>query len=754
VLSCDDDCDLDPLKSAPGLCGCGISDTNSDGDRLLDCEDNCPLVSNPDQADSSLDGVGDACDYADDTDGDGVADANDCRIFDPTVSPISAERCNNRDDDCDGEVDDEGACPCVRAEFDDHLYFACSSTSTWPEARAACRGAGYDLVAIDTVEESAFVVDLLGGASTWIGLTDDLSEGLWRWSNNSPSTFSAWGAGEPNNSGNEDCAHTRVDGLWNDTLCSTTMPQFVCESGCFGDDTDTDGTPDPCDACPADSSNDLDGDGVCGDVDPCPDVFDQSPVDSSGDGVPDACDNDDFDRDGVIDRLDACPADTSKIVAGACGCGTPDTNGDLDAFADCVDRCPLLASADNGDADRDGRGDACDGFTDTDADGFADADDCHPDNPGRFPGAAELCNGVDDDCTAATGDSAACGCAELDLDGHTYRQCATAQTYGGAVNVCRSMLGFDLVAVDDEAENSSLVAAFAGGFWLGLSDGFAEGNFAWANGTTSGYRNWAPGEPNDSSGEDCAEIFPTGLWNDVACGATRTVVCELGCVGEDLDGDRLVGGCDPCPSDRFNDSDGDGMCAPVDLCPAAWDPTNADWNADGTGDVCDLDTDADADRRPDGTELCRFDSAKASEGTCGCGWADVAGCTDTCGEMRRGDDHWLVCWPNRTWDAARADCAAQGAALATIADATQNTFVAGMFAARGITQFWIGGNDIAAEGVWGWDGGDPWGFVAWLASEPNNSAGGTGEDCVQVESATGRWNDLTCGSLLPYACSR
>jgi hypothetical protein len=34
---CNDGCDSDPLKIAPGTCGCGVADVDSDGDELLDC---------------------------------------------------------------------------------------------------------------------------------------------------------------------------------------------------------------------------------------------------------------------------------------------------------------------------------------------------------------------------------------------------------------------------------------------------------------------------------------------------------------------------------------------------------------------------------------------------------------------------------------------------------------------------------------------------------------------------------------------
>ncbi|HLP93771.1 MAG TPA: MopE-related protein, partial [Saprospiraceae bacterium] len=66
----------------------------------------------------------------------------------------------------------------------------------------------------------------------------------------------------------------------------------------------------------------------------------------------------------------------------------------------------------------------CDGATpaselDTDGDGFrVCAGDCSDDNPAIFPGAPELCDGLDNDCDGATPAS------ELDTDGDGFRVCA------------------------------------------------------------------------------------------------------------------------------------------------------------------------------------------------------------------------------------------------------------------------------------------------------------------------------------------
>ena len=57
---------------------------DSDGDGILDDDDNCPTVANEDQTDTDADGAGDACDSDDDN--DGVADEDDAYPLDSTRS--------------------------------------------------------------------------------------------------------------------------------------------------------------------------------------------------------------------------------------------------------------------------------------------------------------------------------------------------------------------------------------------------------------------------------------------------------------------------------------------------------------------------------------------------------------------------------------------------------------------------------------------------------------------------------------------
>ena len=66
-----------------------------------------------------------------------------------------------------------------------------------------------------------------------------------------------------------------------------------------------DGIGDACDICPNDPDNDIDGDGICGDVDNCPNVYNPGQEDSDGDNIGDACLYcGDVDGNGVMNIMD------------------------------------------------------------------------------------------------------------------------------------------------------------------------------------------------------------------------------------------------------------------------------------------------------------------------------------------------------------------------------------------------------------------------------------------------------------------
>ena len=68
------------------------------------------------------------------------------------------------------------------------------------------------------------------GSDPWFGYNDTASEGSWVWETGEAVSFTSWASGEPNNLGDEDCAHLYDSGLWNDALCSASFG-YICESG-------------------------------------------------------------------------------------------------------------------------------------------------------------------------------------------------------------------------------------------------------------------------------------------------------------------------------------------------------------------------------------------------------------------------------------------------------------------------------------------------------------------------------------------
>lgn len=106
---------------------------------------------------------------------------------------------------------------------------------TWTSCRSAARAKGGELATVrNKAENDWLVANVMWQASTewglWIGLTDEVQEGVWRWSSGEPVTFAAWRVGEPNNlwvDGRPEhyvhmwrgsSAPTYLPGVWNDIV--------------------------------------------------------------------------------------------------------------------------------------------------------------------------------------------------------------------------------------------------------------------------------------------------------------------------------------------------------------------------------------------------------------------------------------------------------------------------------------------------------------------------------------------------------
>ncbi|XP_045080039.1 CD209 antigen-like protein E [Coregonus clupeaformis] len=77
------------------------------------------------------------------------------------------------------------------------LYFISTEMKTWEGSREDCLRRGADLVINNSREEHVFIHGL-NKETFWIGLTDRVEEGIWKWMDGTAMTTGYWGRGQPN----------------------------------------------------------------------------------------------------------------------------------------------------------------------------------------------------------------------------------------------------------------------------------------------------------------------------------------------------------------------------------------------------------------------------------------------------------------------------------------------------------------------------------------------------------------------------
>jgi hypothetical protein len=180
----------------------------------------------------------------------------------PPCTPTT-ERCNGRDDDCDGVTDEEacnspmggtfGCSGFVVEEGAAHGYMFCNGmTRDYDRAQSTCQGQGMRLAWLETKAENeavwAKVIAIQAVAEVWIGATDRAKEGSWSWDGQGgvqfwegdaagapvDDAYVAWATETPNNSQGtspegEDCAVLLGSAAtWGDRTC-TIKYSYLCE---------------------------------------------------------------------------------------------------------------------------------------------------------------------------------------------------------------------------------------------------------------------------------------------------------------------------------------------------------------------------------------------------------------------------------------------------------------------------------------------------------------------------------------------
>jgi len=128
-----------------------------------------------------------------------------------------------------------------------HCYVAWPGPLNWSSAQRQCQAQGGTLATLTTAAEDTLVRGIAGTTSRWIGMSSARTgTPVLAWTTGEPRSYTAFAAGEPNNSGGvEECVlldANRAD-AWDDRTCgwptsgnlgasAASTLGFVCESSC------------------------------------------------------------------------------------------------------------------------------------------------------------------------------------------------------------------------------------------------------------------------------------------------------------------------------------------------------------------------------------------------------------------------------------------------------------------------------------------------------------------------------------------
>ncbi|KAM9399132.1 uncharacterized protein ACWYII_031470 isoform 1-T1 [Salvelinus alpinus] len=127
----------------------------------------------------------------------------------------------------------EKVCPQGWKKLGSSCYYVSTEYKSWEESRQDCRDRGADLVVINSQEKQTLVNWLCGRRNyVWIGLTDSVTEGTWKWVDDTPLTTTFWNSGKPYGGVALNCVYffssSSDTGAWWDYYCYYKY-RWICE---------------------------------------------------------------------------------------------------------------------------------------------------------------------------------------------------------------------------------------------------------------------------------------------------------------------------------------------------------------------------------------------------------------------------------------------------------------------------------------------------------------------------------------------
>jgi hypothetical protein len=224
---------------------------------------------------------------------------------------------------------------------------------------------------------------------------------------------------------------------------------------------------------------------------------------------------------------------------------------------------------------------------DNDGDGHSSCFDCDDAEACVNPGAAEVCDGIDNDCDSAADEDDVC-CPDADADD----VCDDSDNCAGVANPDQADDDGDLLG------NACDSCAFTANPGQADAEGDGVGDVCDNCPSTCN-----PSQM-DADGDGVGDVCDS-------CGGTAGAQT-------DTDGDGIGDVCDSCPADAQNDSDGDGVCGDVDVCPDTTLPENVPTVKLGVNRFADVDGDGVFDTKlPNGNGPGRTYTI-ADTGGCSC----------------------------------------------------------------------------------------------------------------------------------------